>query len=245
MIRTCWLWLVLVFPLFGGEAPPAPVRYGVDRDGFRLVVDLSLPKLPAEQLKLLERVVIQEIPEDHPAKSLTSLDEWVTSQHAATVATLAELKAKLGNGASLEGWFEETTITTTWSGGGVISMRFEQHAYTGGAHSMIRLYALAYDATTLQPFTLNDLIPPEKQAAFAEAVTTTYCSDQRIAPGTNLHQIGLHVDQLPAVLPLVEAAGLTVVYEADEVGPWSHGVVTVHLTRDQARPFLRRDPWEK
>lgn len=244
MSTARWLLLVLlVLSLVAGEATPAPVRYGIDRDGIRVVVDLALPMLPADQVKRLELLVLQELPDDQPVKPLTSIDAWVTSQHADLVSGRDELKRIDPTASSLDGWFDVAAISTTWAGGGVISLRFEHRAYAGGAHPSLDLKALAFDAMTLRPLALDDLISQEKQAAFAECVTAVYRADQRLAPGADLHQTGLHVDALPAVLPLIEAAGLTVVYEPYEVGSWSLGVVTVHLTRDQARPFLRRNPW--
>jgi hypothetical protein len=244
MSAVRWLLLVLlVLRLVAGEATPAPVRYGIDRDGVRVVVDLTLPMLPADQVKRLELLVLQELPEDLPVKPFTSIDDWVTRQHAGLVSGRDELKRIDPTAASLDGWFDVAVISTTWAGGGLISLRFEHRTYAGGAHPSLDLKALVFDAMTLQPLALDDLISQEKQAAFADCVTAVYRADQRLAPGTDLHQMGLQVDVLPAILPLVEAAGLTVVYEPYEVGPWSLGTITVHLTRDQARPFLRRDPW--
>ena len=241
-----WLWLAFVgLNLFAGEATPAAVRYGVERDGVRVVVDLALPLLPADQMTRLEQLILRELPEDLPTMPISSFDDWVARTHASDLAGREKLKRVDPTASSLDGWFNETAVTTTWAGGGVLSLRFEQRAYAGGAHPSLRLNPLLYDAGTLQPLALDDLVPQEKQDAFAECVTSAYCVEQRIAPGTDLHKAGLQVDMLPAILPLIEATGLTVVYAPYEVGPWSLGVVTVHLTRDQARPFLRRDPWTK
>jgi hypothetical protein len=68
---------------------------------------------------------------------------------------------------------------------------------------------------------------------------------QRLRPEQRPSEHGLFVDELPPRLPLITASGIEVVYQPYDIGPWSTGTVRVALTRDQARPFLRRDPWAK
>lgn len=241
MPSACWLLVLLTLPLLGGEVLPAPVRYGIDAGGFRVVVDLALPALPADQATRLEALVASTLPGFMPGQTFTT---WVTTQHDQVLADHAALKAAFPAAASLDGWFDDTVIRTTWCGGGLICLHREQTSFTGGAHGNVCHAALLVDALTIHALTLDDLIRREDQAAFALLVSDTWRAANGLSPQARLRDHQLSVDELPAKLPLITATGIEVVYQPYEVGPYSTGTVRVALTRTQARPFLRRDPWD-
>jgi hypothetical protein len=89
----------------------------------------------------------------------------------------------------------------------------------------------------------DDLIAPADQPMFADLLTDRWRQAARLKSDAQPSKHGLFVDQLPPVMPLLTADGIEAIYSPYDVGPWSTGTVRVTLTRDQARPFLRRNPW--
>lgn len=240
MDRWPWLAVLLLFLFVGVGSTAEPVRCGIDRDGFRLSVELELPHLPSDQASVLEAMALSSIAE-YPAG--TPLSEWVTTYHRQKAHQLARLKAKMPDAAVVDGWYRETRITTTWNNGGVISLHGEHHGFTGGAHGWLNHTVQVFDAATLTPLTLDDLIAPADQLAFSVMLTDRWRQAAGLPSDAKPSKHGLFIDELPPALPLITANGIEVIYQPYEVGPWSTGTVRVTLTREQARPFLRRNPW--
>jgi hypothetical protein len=236
--------LVLVGVLPAGEdALPTAQRIGGEEDGLRVVLDLALPPLSDETRARVLALLAERSLFAWPAGP--TLEARLNAYAVATRAELAAARRDNPGAASVAQWFSDAGVTTTWSGGNLLSLCLTQDGYLGGGHGMAMRGALVIDLATMRLLALDDLIAPADQDAFGEALTHAYCAERKLPSGASLKDHGLSVDRLPAAMPLIVASGLEVCYEPYVVGPWSLGVVTVHLTRDQARPFLRRDPWAK
>lgn len=234
------LLLGLGLPLVCEEV--APIRQGIDRDGVRVLTTIVLPDLPAPQRERLTSLCVASIPGIEPGMDLAG---HVRNTHATLLDALIRLKQQDPTAASLSGWCEESLIRTTWSGGGLISLHGKHFGFSGGAHPWLKLVVQVVDAKTLTLLTLDDLIAPADQPLFSELLTDRWRQDAHLAADALPSKHGLFVDQLPPVIPLITADGIEALYSPYEVGPWSTGTVRVALTREQARPFLRRDPWGK
>ncbi|HEX3132583.1 MAG TPA: hypothetical protein VHX44_03250 [Planctomycetota bacterium] len=245
MSSARWLVLmVLVGALSAGEdALPTPERFGGETNGLRVVLDLALPPLGDQTRARVLALLAERSLFGWPAGP--TLEASLNAYAAATRADLAAARRDNPGAASLARWFSDAAVTTTWSGGNLLSLSLTQDGYLGGAHGMAMRGALVIDLATLRLLTLDDLIAPADQETFAEALTQAYRVQQKLQSDAILKDHGLSVDRLPAAMPLIVASGLDVCFEPYVVGPWSLGVVTVHLTRDQARPFLRLDPWNR
>lgn len=241
MPLRCWLLLALAYPLIAEEPLPTPVRHGIERDGVSVVVDLALPRLPDERAAQLRTLACTTLPrwENSP-----TLDAWVAREHAWMSARRTELAAAHPDAASLAGWHRTVTVTTTWSGP-VISLQHEDRGFAGGNHGWLTLGVLLVDARTLQPLMPGELIAQADEPALSRLLTDVWRGQNGLRPEERPSAHGLFVDELPVRDPLITAAGIEMVYPPYDIGPWSTGTVRVALTREQARPFLRRDPWAR
>ena len=242
MIRACWVLIMLIVPLFGGEATPAPVRYGIDRDGYRVTVDVALPRLTADQRRPIETRFLARLPGFVAGMDVA---DWVKDNYTTMINEMSRGQAEFPGAASFTGWYHESVISTSWYGGDLLSLHAEHNSYSGGVHPGCRHEALLFDSETMKPVTLADLIAPADQDAFATLLIERWKQTNHLLPDARPSEHGLFKDELPPALPLITAAGIEVIYSPYEVAPWSTGTVRITLTRDQARPFLRRDPWGK
>jgi hypothetical protein len=232
--------LIAMVSLAAAESLPEPLRYGIERDDCRVIVDLVLPVMDDDQRRRLVAVCAEAMP-DH--RTGTDLGAWVAARHAAMVTEMADGQAKFPGAATFSGWYHCSAFRTTWSGGGLLSVHAEHSGFSGGNHGSLEHRVIVLDTTSWKRLAVADLIAPADQPAFAQLVTASWKREQGLSPEALPSGHGLTVDELPAVLPLITATGIEVIYSPFEVGPWSTGTVRVVLTRDQARPFLRRDPW--
>ena len=240
--RLALLLTVLLFAtdLLAAELS-TPIRYGHDTDGVRVLLDLDLPQQTQEQRRISERLLLSV-----PLVWLPPGDSWksrIDHSHKLMLADIAQARAEFPNAASVKQWNSDGSIVSTWSSSLLLSCRASNESYAGGAHGNSQTQAILLDLRAERVLTLDDIILPAQQPALSELLTMAYKKANNIPLNDRLRDHALHVDVLPAKLPFITAAGITVEYQPYEIAAYSAGTITVELPRQVVHPLLTRDVW--
>jgi hypothetical protein len=218
-----------------------PVRYGNDTKGVRVILDMELPRLLPAQQQQVEALLMSV-----PVPWLPAGKSWkqrVDDCHKEMLGNILALRAEFPNNAISIHWFSDSSIETTWSSPTLLSFHATNLSYLGGAHENRSSLAIIIDVSKNRVLTLDDLIKPADQPAFSELLTELFKIKKRLPATANLREAGLLVEQLPAKLPLITAAGISVRYDPYEIAPYAFGSTTIDIPRLQISPFLSSDPW--
>jgi len=159
------------------------------------------------------------------------------------LAAITAVRAEFPNAASATAWFSDSAIMTTWSTTALLSCRATNDHYTGGAHGNHQAIAIILDLGAQRILTLDDLIIPPNQPALSALLTQAYKQAHQISASDGLRLHGLNIDVLPVRLPIVTAAGNTVIYPPYDIASYAAGTIIVDLPRNLIRPLLTRDLW--
>lgn len=142
------------------------------------------------------------------------------------------------------GWDLERSLSIEYADANVISLIAFESAFTGGAHPNPGLEAATFDRKTGAQLTLDSLLKPGWQATLRPLITRGLI-DEYGDNGASLQEIGFDVEEDGAVKVAkhwtVGAKGLTLHYNAYEIGPYVLGTPTVVLSRAQLGETLRPD----
>lgn len=128
---------------------------------------------------------------------------------------------------------------------GVVSVRFEENAYTGGAHGMHTTQYASFAARDGRRLTLADLVVAPRDTALAALGERRFRVARRIAAGRALADEGFFgegggrfrfSDDLA-----VTRDGLTFQWDEYEIAPYAWGPTTLTLPWAELRPYLRHD----
>lgn len=139
---------------------------------------------------------------------------------------------------------ESARDSVVYSADGLISMLLYSDTYSGGAHGMYGHYGATYDLERQQTITPEVLFRPGCEAELLDLIQTGIIARDVLDPdalgGWASYSEMVDFDALfvPANLYLT-ADGVTLIYNVYEIGPYAIGEVTLDLTYDQLRPYLR------
>ena len=242
---TAPLTLLLTILLFTTDLLAAelstPIRYGHDADGVRVLLDLDLPLQTQDQRRISERLLLSV-----PLVWLPPGETWqfrINDSYKAMLADITEAREEFPDAASVKEWNSDGSIVTTWNSSLLLSCRASNQSYTGGAHGNSQTQAILLDLRAERVLTLDDIILPALQPTLSELLTAAYKKAKNIPEHDRLRDHALHVDVLPAKLPLITATGISVVYQPYEIAAYAAGTITVDLPRHVVRPLLTRDVW--
>jgi hypothetical protein len=156
---------------------------------------------------------------------------------------IMKARAEFPDSESAKHWHCEGRIVSTWNSSSLLSFRASNQSYVGGAHGNYLTQAILLDLRAERVLTLDDIILPIQQPGFSELLTRAYKKANHIPVNERLRDHALFVDQLPAKLPLITAAGITVEYQPYEIASYATGTITVNLPRSVVRLILTRDVW--
>lgn len=142
---------------------------------------------------------------------------------------------------------EHLTIEPLFDGRGVVSLRFDQYLFTGGAHGIPASDYAVFDRLTGQLLDLDDLVTPEARAPLTVQIKAALRAQQRLSPDAPLSEAGFWENNIqPSQNFYLDGRGLWFCYEVYEIAPYSAGRFAVCLphaaVQSWARPGGPLDP---
>ncbi len=140
-------------------------------------------------------------------------------------------------------WTLERLCTLLVDTGGVISIRFEESSFLGGAHGLRIVRLASFDASSGRRLTYADLFRPGSDSAFARIAEREFRTVRGIPDSQSLSDAGFWVEEGKLDPPLNAAVGkeeLILYYNAYEIAPYALGPTEVHIPVASLKSIIRR-----
>lgn len=144
-----------------------------------------------------------------------------------------------------EQWFLERKARVILDSLGVVTVRFDENSYTGGAHGMHATTYASFDARDGRRLTLADLVTAPNDTALAAAGERAFRVARRIPTGHTLADEGFFGEGRGRFTFSKDLAvtrdGLAFQWDEYEIAPYAWGPTTITVEWRDLRPFVRRD----
>ena len=143
-----------------------------------------------------------------------------------------------------QAWFSERHAELLLDSLGVVSLRSDLNAYTGGAHGMHTTLLASYDAATGRKLALADLIAPGQQAALMALGERMFRATRGIPEGRPLAEAGFFRETKALALNdnfAVTRDGLLFFYNEYEIASYADGPTALKLPWSELTPMMRTD----
>ncbi len=141
-------------------------------------------------------------------------------------------------------WMVERSCSVPVDTAGVVSIRFEEVSYLGGAHGMEIVRLASFDASSGRRITLGDVFRPGVEGEFARIAEREFRAARNIPDSSSLGDAGFWVEEGEFSPPQNIAVGdsvLILYYNPYEVAPYAMGPTEVHIPFRALKGLLRRD----
>lgn len=139
------------------------------------------------------------------------------------------------------GWSSEKTMEILYQDANMLSLRFTNFSYTGGAHPMTVVTYSSFDLHTGERLSLSDIFKPgfeEKLSAIAEA---KFRAEKQIGSDQNLNSTGFMFTDDRFSLPknfAVVKDGIAFYYNQYEIAPYAMGSTELILNFDDLKELI-------
>jgi hypothetical protein len=214
-------------------AAPVDERFVRERAGWRTSFRLALPALDEPAAHRIRRAAqhwlfqdFEVLPGGVAASGAAALDKLVIEQAVPAGGARALERAVIG--VRIGPWLS-------------LVRTLNEPGRDGGAS--VREDALIVEAANGSALTVDEVVPPVRQAALRSALAAALRSARKLAVGAPLSS-GLASDQeLPIPLPSLTASGARFVWNPSDLATAAEGAFAVELPRDAVRSLLVLDPW--
>ncbi len=129
-------------------------------------------------------------------------------------------------------WTLERLCTILRDTAGVISIRFEETSFLGGAHGLRIVRLASFDASSGKRLTYGDLFRPGSDSVFARIAEREFRAARSIPDTQSLTEAGFWIEEgkfEPSQNVAVGKTGLVLYYNPYEVAPYSMGPTEVRI----------------
>jgi hypothetical protein len=141
-------------------------------------------------------------------------------------------------------WMVERSCSVAVDTAGVVSIRFEEASYLGGAHGMEIVRLASFDASSGRRIMLGDMFRPGVEGEFARIAEREFRAARHIPDSSSLGDAGFWIEEGEFSPPQNVAVGdsvLILYYNPYEVAPYAMGPTEVHIPFGALKDLLRRD----
>ncbi len=140
-------------------------------------------------------------------------------------------------------WTLERLCTVLMDTGGVVSIRFEESSFLGGAHGLRIVRLASFDASSGRRLTYADLFQAGSDSAFARIAEREFRAVRGIPDSQSLSDAGFWIEEGKLEPPLNAAVGieeLILYYNVYEIAPYVLGPTEVHIPLVSLKSIIRR-----
>lgn len=141
-------------------------------------------------------------------------------------------------------WTLERVCTILADTAGVISVRFEEASFLGGAHGLRTVRLASFDAARGKRLTYGDFFRPGFDSAFARIAEREFRTVRSIPDSQSFSDAGFWIEEgrfEPSQNVAVGKAGLILYYNPYEVAPYVMGPTEVLIPFAIVKGIVRRD----
>jgi hypothetical protein len=134
--------------------------------------------------------------------------------------------------------------TILFDSAGIVTLRFDEYSYLGGAHGMQISRFISFESKSGHRLSEEDLFRPGSAEALSRGIEEEFRRIRGIKEGVSLSDAGFWVEEgkFP-VSPIwgVCSGGILFYYPAYEIGPYALGPTEVRVPLERMRPLFRDD----
>jgi hypothetical protein len=142
-------------------------------------------------------------------------------------------------------WFLERKARVILDSLGVVTVRFDENSFTGGAHGMHATTYASFSSHDGRKLALADLVIAPSDTALAALGEQAFRVARRIPPGHTLADEGFFGEGRGRFAFSKDFAvtrdGLTFQWDEYEIAPYAWGPTTMTIPWRDLRPYVRRD----
>jgi hypothetical protein len=140
-------------------------------------------------------------------------------------------------------WSLERTMSFLADTGGIVSLRFEESSFLGGAHGMETVRLASFDASLGARLRLEQIFLPGFEGALVAEVGRAFRRVRQVPEGQTLADAGFWIEE--GRFPLgtnfaIDAGDIVFYYNAYEIAPYALGPTEVHVGFDGLAAIIDR-----
>jgi hypothetical protein len=183
----------------------------------------------------IKEAILKTGPGKRPAQSMEGLMEQFIEEYKGVLKDFPDYSYD---------WSSEKTMDILYRDANVLSLRFRDFSYTGGAHPLTVVSYNSFDLHIGERLQLSDLFTTgfeEKLNAIAEA---KFRAEKQIDSAENLNNAGFMFENdqffLPDNFAIVEE-GITFFYNSYEIAPYAMGATELILRYDELKGIMPKN----
>jgi hypothetical protein len=140
-------------------------------------------------------------------------------------------------------WSLERSMSFSADTGGIISLRFEETSFLGGAHGMETVRLASFDASLGSRLRLERMFVPGFEQKLVAEVERAFRRARRVPDGQTLEDAGFWIEEgrFPLSTNFAIVAGdIVFYYNSYEIAPYSLGPTEVHVGFDVLAAVIDR-----
>ena len=137
----------------------------------------------------------------------------------------------------------ERKITIITDTAAIVSLRFEEFSFLGGAHPMQTVHYSSFDASTGRQLSLNDLFTTGHEADLGQKVAQEFRRVRQVPDSQNLTDAGFWIEEGKFPTSRNFAIGVKHIvfyYNPYEVAPYAWGPTEVHVPLETLQAIIER-----
>lgn len=139
-------------------------------------------------------------------------------------------------------WSLSRTAEIAYQDPKVVSLRFSEDVFQGGAHPLTTVHYASFDPATGRRLVLSDLVTSEGEARLVEMGERELRKVHEVPPGQSLEEFGFTFEGNKFVLSqeiAVLEEGLAFYYNPYEIGPYVMGPTEIVIPRSELAPIAK------
>ena len=203
----------------------------------RVSFQYFIPVDSAESLNYIRRPVLKFIRRTHQDATVSKDAEQVASGFFEDFRNAAMGRDRR------PAWYLERKVSTVWWADSLLSLRFYEESYTGGAHPNFGAGFQVFDLKRESVVTLDSLIKPDPSDKLLRKAEESFRTEQIVMEGESLDEAGFWFEGKQFYLPenyALTDSGLLFLYNPYEIGPYSEGMIEFTIPYRELKPLLRK-----
>jgi hypothetical protein len=138
-------------------------------------------------------------------------------------------------------WSLERSMSFSADTGGIISLRFEESSFLGGAHGTETVRLASFDASFGSRLRLERMFVPGYERKMVEEVERAFRRARRVSDGQTVADAGFWIEEgrFPLSANFALGAGdIIFYYDSYEIAPYALGPTEVHVGLDVLAPII-------
>lgn len=226
-------------------APATAVTFeprSVEKKDDSSTVSFSYPAITAAPSEALKTALTQAI-DDYLAGPPAGEGEKSSTPAAAADDFLAQARnTRKENPDGALPWTLSRTAEIAYQDPKVVSLRFSEDVFQGGAHGLSTVHYASFDPATGRRLGLADLVAPDGESRLVEMGERELRKMRELSPEQSLEEAGFTFEGNKFVLSqeiAVLEEGLAIHYNPYEIGPYVMGSTEIVIPRSELAPIAK------